>query len=550
MIDFKYPLKDFIRQGLAPNNNKRNKPMLTQSIGALPYNKQLQAIETFTRIDTSSLSGVTFPYPQLFITSEFVIVCTEDSIYEYDGSLTLKYGPVTIGSLWSLVDFKTYILLTNGAVTIRRSSTDGIYSPVETLSGWGNGEWGGFGWGGEGTIIGINYADSLCNYNGQLLAGSPDGYQGQYTRRDSSFTTTYTPGCLVQGEGGASVENVMVAYIESVTADLRFAKADTSIHAWTDVLVDSGTDAGSQPYLAKVDADNLFIAYRNASDRVRVASSTDGGATWTVNIVDDTDIAEENIAIFALDASNIYLIYAEGSFNRDLTFAKSSDGGSTWTVSLITSNSFGYMEMDIYAFNTSDIYIVYINELSTTQRNMYFRKTNNGGTTWINPSGTFIDGIRDTSCNMYVTNDKTIYIEYVSVSGTNRIKVAKTIDQGVSWSKHIVVDLGFSAIQPMFKSVYTPSDSFITAQYATTGGIFSAKSTDDGVSYTTTNVDTFVPPEGIYSYWLDDDTIFISYAGAASELFYSKSTDGGTSWTTTSVNGVLASKNSIASYVI
>lgn len=153
MKDFRFELKEFISKGLAPNDNPKNSPLLVQSVGAIPYNGVLQAIEQFTRIDTSTLSGVEFPFPQLFVLSNDILVCTINNIYSLnEGTLTLKLANIFPGVTWSVADYKSYLYLTNGQVAVTRDPVSGVFS--------------------------VNYdmpfGSSICDHNGQALLGSPN----------------------------------------------------------------------------------------------------------------------------------------------------------------------------------------------------------------------------------------------------------------------------------------------------------------------------------------------------------------------------------------
>ena len=153
MKTFVYPITEMFGKGLVPNKNVRNNPFLVECLGAFPFEGVLQVCEQFSRIDTSSLGTLTFPYPQLFVLDEVTIVCTPTAIYEYSGgSLTSKISGLTSGVTWSCVDFKTFIYLTNGQQAVTKSPTTGIYSVDAT----------------------VPYGTCLCNYNGRVLVGSPN----------------------------------------------------------------------------------------------------------------------------------------------------------------------------------------------------------------------------------------------------------------------------------------------------------------------------------------------------------------------------------------
>jgi len=152
MKDFNYPIKEHLAKGLSLTVNVRNNPYLVEAVGCVPYDGVLKTVESFSRIDTSAL-GAVFPYPQLFVFSDVVVVCTETALYEYVSPvLTLKIGGLTAGTTWDALDFKTYLYFTNGKVAVIKSPTTGDYSITTDLP----------------------FATCCCDYNGQVLIGSPN----------------------------------------------------------------------------------------------------------------------------------------------------------------------------------------------------------------------------------------------------------------------------------------------------------------------------------------------------------------------------------------
>lgn len=131
----------------------RNTKFLIEAVGAVGNDSVLQAIKDLesNRIDTSVFTG-SFPFPQLFVFPNFIIVCDVDTIYEYDGTtLDDVIGPVValLGNLWTVVGVHDFVYLSNGEVAIVRHPTSGIYEVVSDQP----------------------IAEALCNYNGQILAG-------------------------------------------------------------------------------------------------------------------------------------------------------------------------------------------------------------------------------------------------------------------------------------------------------------------------------------------------------------------------------------------
>jgi hypothetical protein len=93
-----------------------------------------------------------FPYPQIFVLTNLIIVCSQTKIYEWvAGALVLKLT-VAAGSTWTAVDFFDYVYMSNGKVAVVRDSISKVYSTVTTLP----------------------TASSICNFQGQVLVGAPD----------------------------------------------------------------------------------------------------------------------------------------------------------------------------------------------------------------------------------------------------------------------------------------------------------------------------------------------------------------------------------------
>lgn len=128
----------------------RNSGFMTKCQGAVGRDGVLQILDELTRFDTGLLES--FPFPQLFVFVNVLIVCGETKIYEWDGSALVEKLTVTAGQLWSAVDFHDYVYLSNQTVAVIRNSGSKVYSLTTDLP----------------------TARTICNFNGQVLVGSPD----------------------------------------------------------------------------------------------------------------------------------------------------------------------------------------------------------------------------------------------------------------------------------------------------------------------------------------------------------------------------------------
>jgi hypothetical protein len=144
---------EHLSRGLRPSKRSpRDSKWLWESTGAVGRDGVLSAVDSLTRINTASITD-TFPYPQIFTFTNFILVCSATKVYEWNGSsLVLKYTATSAGTTWSAVDFYDYIYMSNGKDAVTRDAFSGVYSASSTLP----------------------KANAICNFNGQVVVGAPD----------------------------------------------------------------------------------------------------------------------------------------------------------------------------------------------------------------------------------------------------------------------------------------------------------------------------------------------------------------------------------------
>lgn len=115
-------------KGLRPSKRSpRNSGFLIESKGAVGLDGVLQAVEQLTRLDTSAVSSA-FPFPQIFVFTNVIIVCFQTAIYEWNGSaLVSKLAEVKAGGPWSAADFFDYVYLSNGRKAVVRDASSKTY---------------------------------------------------------------------------------------------------------------------------------------------------------------------------------------------------------------------------------------------------------------------------------------------------------------------------------------------------------------------------------------------------------------------------------------
>jgi hypothetical protein len=129
--------------------NPRNKKFLVECVGAVGYDKVLQVIDDLQRIDDSGEEvNKEWPFPQIFVFTNIIIVCYAREIYEYyQGALVHKLTTWPTGSLWSAVDFYNFIYMSNSVDVVLRDPNSGEYSVTTNQP----------------------LANAICNFNGQVI---------------------------------------------------------------------------------------------------------------------------------------------------------------------------------------------------------------------------------------------------------------------------------------------------------------------------------------------------------------------------------------------
>ena len=141
---------DALIRGLRPSKRvPRDSQFLIDCQGAVGRDGSLQGLDGLTRLATTAITDG-WPYPQLFVCTNHIIICGATAIYEWvNSALVSKISGLTAGSPWTLVDFYDYLYLSNGTVAVVRRATDGVYATITTLP----------------------KAEALVNHGGQVLAG-------------------------------------------------------------------------------------------------------------------------------------------------------------------------------------------------------------------------------------------------------------------------------------------------------------------------------------------------------------------------------------------
>lgn len=167
MREFFLPLREHLAAGLlrvdpAPPGT----PGLVQAENLRPTIGGLRA--AYAPV-APTLAGAAWPFPQLFFTSQGLLLATATGWFSYAGGVaTPLLSGLTTGFPWALADFGAYLLAVNGSQRVVRAPAQG----------------GGFAWAAlaSNAETGIPVSGALANFNGQAVAGDlPNTWQGAGT---------------------------------------------------------------------------------------------------------------------------------------------------------------------------------------------------------------------------------------------------------------------------------------------------------------------------------------------------------------------------------
>jgi hypothetical protein len=141
-----------LSKGLRPSKRMpRNSGYLIECRGCVGKDGVLQVLDELSRLSTTAITD-TFPFPQIFVFTNLIIVCSSTVIYEWVAGALVEKLTVAAGALWTAIDFYDFVYMSNGNVAVLRDSGSKEYSVTTEQP----------------------RAMALCNFNGQALAGACD----------------------------------------------------------------------------------------------------------------------------------------------------------------------------------------------------------------------------------------------------------------------------------------------------------------------------------------------------------------------------------------
>lgn len=263
-----------------------------------------------------------------------------------------------------------------------------------------------------------------------------------------------------------------------------------------------------------------------------------GAQTWTATKRLTWNLNYSYDAAIAIDSSNgLHVVWMdETPGNREIYYKRSTDAGTTWTTKRLTFNTGDSNEPAIAAYPSDYFHVVWHDD-SPGNNEIYYKRSSIGGSTKPTKRLTFSSG---DSTVPAVAVDSTNHIHVVwedDTPGNLEIFYIMSTDGGTSWttttrltnnsgvSEHPSIAVDSNNHIHVVWEDWTPGD----------GEIYYKKSTDAGATWVSTkrltwNSGTTVRPALAVDSNSGVHVVWQDSSPLNYEIFYRRSTDGGTSW--------------------
>jgi hypothetical protein len=198
----------------------------------------------------------------------------------------------------------------------------------------------------------------------------------------------------------------------------------------------SWTSGSLSPRIAVDSANGIHIIWSNGNPgnyEIYYKKSTNGGTSWTTKRLTWTsvDSYSSNIAIDSND--NILVVWREDNpSNDEAYFKKSTNGGTSWTTKRLTWTSGNSWSPNIAIDSNDNIHLVWT-EQTTTYKDIYYKRSTNGGTSWTTKRLTWTSGYSSGTGIAVDSNDRIHVVWQDKTPGNYEIYYKRSAIGGTTW---------------------------------------------------------------------------------------------------------------------
>ena len=231
-----------------------------------------------------------------------------------------------------------------------------------------------------------------------------------------------------------------------IPAELRFAKSTDAGQTWNISVIDpdaieEGDTLNNSVAIDGIQGSNLYVAYYVRSSgafvdvKLKVAKSTDAGATWATQTVDEGS-AGDYVSIRVLSVNAVVMSAHANGAEEGIHVFISKDGGGTWRDTLMAGGLGNGLYTSIAAADSRSIWVSYYNSLYPDHTDMNAGKRTARGS-W---KSTLVDGaagdpdLTGIGSSITVAPDRTVFTAYEADTTSGAfVRVARTTN-GTSWT--------------------------------------------------------------------------------------------------------------------
>lgn len=242
--------------------------------------------------------------------------------------------------------------------------------------------------------------------------------------------------------------------------------------------------------------------------------------------------------LYAVGLTTFYTAFIgiSGS-SRYVVFAKSTNGGQTWTTEVITVGATIFdIKLEVYG---NYIFVSYI---SGTTNNLYLSYSSDGGSTWTTvniPVNAYI-------MDMSVIDSNNIVLAYYDTT-LNRYRIAKTSDRGLNWTFYTPVDIAGSLYYQVAIASKTSDEFYLTFNIG--NDVYFTKTTDGGSNWSVyvTFADGYLISKSLKFF---NGLLTVTVQDSYNTLFHGRSEDYGNLFTYSRVMNNVSYSNSASPVII
>jgi hypothetical protein len=232
-----------------------------------------------------------------------------------------------------------------------------------------------------------------------------------------------------------------------VPAELRVARSTNGGRNWSIQVVDGDAieEASTIDGSVSIDGDRgsvVYVAYHVrasglfADMKLRVAKSTDGGATWTTQTVVDSNAGDHN-SIRVVDADTVLIsAHAQGG-EEGVHVYLTTDGGASWRDTLVEGGLGNGFYTSVGAAGLQNVFVAWYNSLYPEHTDLHAaRRTRNGSWRTETVDGTPGDGdLTGLGTSTWVAPGPTVWIAYEEDTAEGAfVRVARMVPGEPGWT--------------------------------------------------------------------------------------------------------------------